>query len=132
MPEKVFVNENNTATFICPKCNFSKTNNVSIYKDINKEVRMKVNCKCGHSFPIILERRKRYRKDVELPGNYTYSSSGGEIERGTLVVRNISQGGLSFKVKVDPKFSAGEKIFIEFRLDDKQKTFIKKEVLIAK
>ena len=116
MPEKVFITDNNNkATFICPNCNLSKTADVSTYKDINKEVRMNVKCKCGHSFSVTLERRASYRKDIESPGNYTYTSSEGKIEKGSLSVKDISRNGLKFKVKEDPKFSVGEKVYLEFQ-----------------
>ncbi len=130
MPEKAFVTENNMATFTCPNCNFSNTADISTYKDINKEVRMNVKCMCGHYFSVMLERRASYRKDVELKGTYTHRSSKGEIEKGSLFVNNISRSGLRFNVKVEPTFSEGDKIFLEFQLDDKPQALIKKEVVI--
>lgn len=132
MVEKVFLTKNNTATVICPNCNLSKTADVSTYKDINKQARINVKCKCGHSFSVMLDRRESYRKDIELPGNYIYMSSEGTTEKGTLFVKDISRTGLKFKLKVDPKFSVGENISIKFQLDNKQKTLIKKEVVIKK
>ena len=132
MAEKVFLTKNNTATVICPKCNLSKTADVSTYKDINKQVRFNVKCKCGHSFSVMLDRRESYRKDIELPGTYIYTSSEGTREKGTLFVKDISRTGLKFIVRGDPTFSVGGNISIEFQLDSKQKTLIKKEVVIKK
>ncbi len=130
MPEKVFVTENNTATFICPNCSFSKTADVSKYKDINEEIRIKLKCKCRHTFSVSLERRASFRKDVELGGTFTHRSSKGVIEKGSLFVNNISRNGVKFKVKVEPRFREGDNILLEFQLDDKHQSLIKKEVVI--
>jgi hypothetical protein len=130
MSERVFIQEKNTAIFLCPKCASFKTIDVSAYSDIEGDVEIDIECKCGHSFSAFLDRRKDYRKKVNLPGTYTYTSSEGEIERGTLFVKDISRNGFKFKVKVDPKFSVGDNISLKFQLDNKQKTLIKKEVVI--
>ena len=129
MLEKVFLTEENQGKCLCPNCNLFMTVEATTY---NKGGLLNVKCKCGHSFSVFVERRAGYRKNVELPGIYTYTSSDGKKERGTLFVIDISRNGLKFKVKVDPIFSVGDKIFLEFQLDNDQKTLIRKEVVVKR
>jgi hypothetical protein len=136
MLEKVFVNENNIAVFICPECKKSRNVDVSKYKNLCKASKIKCNCPCGHSYNAILEKRKHYRKQTNLPGIYVniVSSIGTnfleEVGRGTLRVTDISRTGIQFTLNIQHDFSINDKILVEFRLDDKQKTLIKKEVII--
>ena len=136
MLEKVFVNENNIAVFICPECKKSRNIDVSKYKNLDKASKIKCSCPCGHSYNVILEKRKYYRKKANFPGIYVniVSSIGAnfleEVGRGTLKVTDISRTGIQFTLNIQHDFSLHDKILVEFRLDDKQRTPIKKEVII--
>ena len=132
MDEKVFISKDNTATLICPKCEQSKTQNVSGYLDANEAVRIKHRCSCGYLHTVLLERRERHRKMVNLSGEYDSSLSPDQSIKGAITVRNISRAGLSFQVNEDEKqdFVIGDRLFVEFHLDDEQKTLIRKEVII--
>jgi hypothetical protein len=79
-----------------------------------------------------LERRERHRKTVNLSGEYDYAPSTDQTSKGSIIVKNISRAGLSFQVDEDEKqdFVIGDKLFIKFHLDDKQKTLIRKEVIV--
>jgi c-di-GMP-binding flagellar brake protein YcgR len=116
---------------VCPECNASKNTDVTEYKKLEKSVRLKVKCTCGNSYSVMLERRRSYRKETNLPGNYACRDSSGELEKGAMTVINISRGGVKFKTKVPPKFKVGATFDVTFQLDDKQKSIIRKEVVAA-
>ena len=128
MTQTVFVADNNIATLVCPECNASKNTDVTKYKDLEKLVRLKIKCTCGSSYSVMLERRRHYRKKTNLPGTYVYSSAGGQQQKGPMTVTEISRGGVRLKVMVLPKFEIGATFYVEFHLDDKQQTLIKKKV----
>lgn len=132
MAEKVFISKNNTAKLICPKCGESKTEKISEYLNIHEAVRLKHKCSCGFLYTVLLERRERHRKTVNLSGEYDYSPSTDQTSKGSIIVKNISRAGLSFQVNEDEKqdFVIGDKLLIKFHLDDKQKTLIRKEVIV--
>ena len=136
MLEKVFVNNNNIAVFICPECKQSRSVNVSKYKNLDKASKIKCKCPCGNSYYAILEKRKYYRKTTNFSGIYIniVSSLGPcfleEVGRGILKVTDISRTGVQLTIKMQNDFKVDDKIMVEFRLDDKQKTLIKKEVII--
>ena len=128
MTIKVFINEDNMATFVCPKCKALKTANVAKYKELKSEVKLKIKCLCGNTYSATLERRIQYRKQTELPGEFIYNL-GGKAKKGTLVVKDISRDGLRVKVNVMPKFEVGTQFAVEFQLDDKGKTLVSKDVI---
>ena len=136
MLEKVFVNNNNIAVFICPECKQSRSVNVSKYKNLDKASKIKCKCPCGNSYYSILEKRKYYRKKIDFSGIYIniVSSIGPsfleEVGRGILRVTDISRTGLQLITNIQNDFRVNDKIMVEFRLDDKQKTLIKKKVII--
>lgn len=127
MAEKVYVSADSTATFVCPKCSRSRTEDVSLYLEADREIKAKIRCKCGHRFETLVDRRKNYRKITNLVGVYLIDEKG---VTGQMTVKDISRGGLKFQINTQPAFKIGARILVEFRLDDRYKTAISKSVII--
>jgi c-di-GMP-binding flagellar brake protein YcgR len=130
MVEKVYIARNNMATFVCPSCENTTTVDVTKYIKMDKKVRVNIRCRCGHSFVSELEKRKKYRKRVNLPGTYTYSGPGHRTDKGIMTVRDISSTGLKLRLNVKRNFEIGEKMVVEFNLDDRRRTPISKKVIV--
>jgi hypothetical protein len=128
--EKVFIASNNTATFVCPNCENTTTVDVTKYVKIEKKVTVKVKCRCGHRFSAELEKRKKYRKKTDLPGSYTYIGKDGSRDKGIMVVQDISSTGFKLRLNVPRDFKAGDRLKVEFTLDDKRRTPIEKKVIV--
>jgi len=127
MSEKVFVSSRNVVTLTCPKCSKSKTADVSKYMNHATEVKIRAKCSCGNILHITLDRRKSYRKITNLPGIYI---SEKEANRGQITVKDLSLGGLKFKVNVKPAFSVNDKLLVEFHLDNKSRSLIREWVIV--
>ncbi|MBU1172130.1 MAG: PilZ domain-containing protein [Proteobacteria bacterium] len=124
---RIFAN-NNQVTFICPECNVSRTADVTKFLKYDLQVKINCKCKCGHQFKAIIERRKFFRKDIELPGFFYLIS---DLKKTFMVVTDISRSGC--KLKINPAnniFNVDERVFIEFNLDDSLKSLIRKEATI--
>ncbi|MCP4109153.1 MAG: PilZ domain-containing protein, partial [Desulfobacteraceae bacterium] len=117
----------NIATFVCPECQKTILKDVSKYKHINKAVRVKCRCSCGHHYSVLLERRKFYRKEANLPGVFIH---GPKKFRSPMTVKDLSRRGLKFQLKAGQNFQVGEKLFVEFKLDDRQQSLVKKEIVV--
>ena len=127
--EKLFVTEDNKATFICPRCEKKRTIDVSEYKDSKKAVRIKRQCSCGHEQVVLLERRYYYRKEVSLPGVYSIEN---EDVKKAMTVKDLSRSGMKIEVDDTSVFKQGDRLVVEFCLDDSHETLIRKTVVIKK
>jgi len=132
MAEKVFVTGSNMAVFECPQCNKGKSVDVSRYKNIQQVVRIKVKCPCGHTYRVVLERRKHFRKDVNFPGSYTHVLPDYREDKGGITVKDLSRSGIKIKLNVEKDFKIGDILSVEFQLNDKQRSLIKKDAAIKK
>jgi hypothetical protein len=130
MIEKAYITSKQTATFVCPKCQKSKTVNVSQYAALDKIVKVKVKCPCGYAYISILDKRRRYRKETNLHGSYTRIVEGREAEGGLMTVKDLSAGGLKLQINEKHGCAAGDVFKVEFHLDDTQRSFIKKKAIV--
>ncbi len=125
--QKVFISQDNTATFSCPKCGKTKTTDVSRFNDVTTEVRLKVKCPCGHSHTIFLERRKHIRKNLNLTGTFTRA---GGTERGHLIVTDLSRSGMKLRIGGGKTVAVDEKLAVSFFLDDPKRSQVEKQVVV--
>jgi len=130
MTEKIYITSTKMATFVCPKCQKSKTVNVSKYADLDKNVKVSVRCPCGYAYVSILEKRKRYRKETNLPGSYTRYVDGKQIGGGLMIVKDLSTFGMKLQIDTANDCEVGDLIQVEFYTDDAQRALIKKKVII--
>lgn len=125
---RAFVCGNNRATVICPSCKASRTISAEPYRD--KKNAIKVRCGCGAIFLLHLDFRSHYRKETDLPGTYsilTPEKAGG----GVIHIRNISREGIGFSVTGVHHLEKGLKLMLDFRLDDKKQTHLRKEAIVC-
>ena len=132
MAEKVFVADDHTAVLECPQCKKAKRVDVSRYKNIQQAVNIRVKCSCRHIYNVSLERRKSFRKNVNFPGTYTHVLPDYREDKGGITVKDLSRSGLKIKLNVEKEFKPGDILFVEFQLDDKQRSLIKKDAVIKK
>jgi len=123
--KKVYVDEANHATIICPKCGFEKTVDVTGFKDSQK--RLKAKCNCGETYRFTIEFRTKYRKGVRLPGEYIAKETG---ERGEIIIRELSLTGVRFESLKPHHISTADTLEVKFKLDDPLRKEIKKLVKV--
>jgi len=123
--KKVYVNDTDQATIICPKCGFEKNVDVADFKDTQK--RLKAKCKCGETHRFTIEFRKKYRKDVRLPGEYIIREKG---EKGEIIIRELSLTGVRFESLNPHQISTDDILEMKFRLDNPLRAKIRKLVKV--
>lgn len=129
MIQPVFVNSENKANFTCPNCTKAKTVDISKLEINKKKLNIRVKCSCGHIYPVLLERRKFYRKKTSLPGIFVLEQN---LKEFSMKVTNISRFGLEFNCFESEMLKVGDRIEVEFRLDDKFRSLIRKKSIIRK
>lgn len=130
--QKAFISSTNQVTFSCPQCKNTRTVDVTKYRALDKAVKIKVHCPCGQDYPVLLERRKQFRKAVSLPGTYTRIYNERRAGKGTMVVKDVSRNGLSIRVSDTTHMKNGDILEVVFKLDDPKQSTIQKEVVIRK
>ena len=128
--ETVLINQDKKAKFICTACSRQWEKDVSKFYDIQKQVKIKVNCKCGNSWTCILEKRRHIRKPVSLLGAYAYTPPGRAAYKGHMEVLDISLKGMKIRLDREWQFKIGDRLEVEFRLDNKAKKLLKRVVII--
>ncbi len=123
--KKIYVDDANQATIICPKCLFEKNIDVTNFKDTQKK--LKAKCRCGEVFRLTLEFRKHYRKKVRLPGEYFVL---GKDEKGEIIIEDISASGIRFASLKPHYISRNDTVELKFTLDNPMRTEIQKLIKI--
>lgn len=124
---KVYINEEGRAVFACPKCEKRTAKDISKFKEIDTMVRIRCKCSCGNLYTAVLERRKFYRKNVDLPGEF---SRPGSEERFPVIIKNLSRSGVKFECPEDYGLDAEDVIDVSFHLNDGHNTRIKKKTVV--
>jgi hypothetical protein len=118
---KVYVDENNQALIICPKCGFERNVNATSFR--TKTNIANIKCKCKETFQITLEYRKHHRKEVRLSGEYIVQKIR---ERGDVIIRELSMTGIRFESMRPHKISVNDILDVKFNLDNPMRTEIRK------
>lgn len=124
---KTYVRNDDTATVICPACKTVK--HVAAGRFRKGKHTITVRCICKQIFTILFDFRLHYRKQVNLPGTYEIISEGG-IGGGIIQINNISRNGLGFTVSGLHRIEEGQKIRVEWQLNDKKKTILKRVAIV--
>ncbi|BCS95784.1 hypothetical protein DSLASN_14160 [Desulfoluna limicola] len=127
MAEKIFLGNSTSATFVCPECERSRTSDVSKLLTAKAQLKIKCTCKCGHVFSVVIERRKYYRKTLDLSGVAFTDESGRKF---IMTVKDLSRSGCRIKINSSFPFAVDDVIQVEFSLDDKDRAFISKQAVI--
>ncbi len=124
---KLHVRNNNTATLVCPNCGTIKHIAAERFRHIRHTVT--VRCRCQKILTILFDFRRNYRKQTNLTGMYEIATQGG-IGGGLIHIHNISRGGLGFTISGLHRIEKGQELLLEFQLNDKMKTVLKKRVIV--
>ncbi|MBU1172129.1 MAG: PilZ domain-containing protein [Proteobacteria bacterium] len=127
MRERIFINSENIATFICPTCN--KTRNADVSKIIGAKtaINIKCKCKCGQHFETTLERRRFYRKGIQFKGTCYLGKDNLKL---SVIITDISRSGMKIQLNAPHDFNPGDELLIEFQIDDSEKSLISKKIII--
>lgn len=123
---KVYVNQEGLAVLKCPSCEKVRNSKVDKFKGARHV--LKVKCNCGEQFLVNLEFRKTYRKEINLSGKYTLLPE--KVHQGTIVVVNMSKGGVGLQISGAHNTKEGDKLILNFALDDAHGSEIEKKVVV--
>ena len=155
--KEVSAKSENVAVIECPRCNTSKTVDMSKHIAIDDVIRFTARCKCGNSYKVVLNKRDKFRKKTNLSGSYTNLSPGKGGQKGQMTILDVSRSGIKTKInqmRLTPKdhdlysrtagtatfalkklnssddLNVGDIILVEFQLDNAKRSMVSKEVVI--
>lgn len=146
--QKIYLDETNHATLICPLCGKTKLIDAAPLLKGKGSVKItarfkcdacdcghksceecrKNNCTSGNTIIFQLERRKHFRKEVSLAGSLI-SANG---KKYPLHIIDLSRSGVKIHLPAAIPLAIGQKIIIEFTLDDVRHSLITKELTIRR
>ena len=127
--KKLYINEENKAYAICPQCGKVKTIDVLRYEGTDRQFRVGIECICGCSYTVFIERRKYYRKETDLSG---VCANFDSMDIREINVKNLSRTGVGFTVNSPIPMSPGDILNVRFVLDGKKRVVINEEVVIRR
>lgn len=128
MVEKAFyVGEHGWVTILCPHCGKSK--DLEACKLPPEKRKLRVRCKCQQVFVASIEYRKKFRKDVQLPGEYVNLDTE---DWGKIVVEDISMGGIGFSTVKRHDIKVGDQLELTFTLDTSPPRAVSKKVRVLR
>jgi hypothetical protein len=125
--EKVFVDEDFDGIVTCPQCEKRKRANFSAFRGSRSRM-LKVKCTCESYFQISIDFRRSYRKKTDFAGVYTTLSY--KKDKGEMHILNLSANGIGFTTTHASVLSVGDKIRMQFTLDDQKQSHIEKEGVV--
>jgi hypothetical protein len=128
MEHKIVIDSLDTATFICPCCNRKKTLLLAQYR-IEKPTRIRYRCGCKETFCAVLERRGKTSREMHLMG--TCTSSGEKPWSGRMTVKRLNARGVTLMLNIRQKVMVGNRLLLEFVLDDAKQSIVKKQVVVT-
>lgn len=129
---RVFLNDQGQGTFICPACERAVIRDLSTFIGRTSAIRLKCKCGCGNVYWVLVEQRRHFRMPVNLVGRFIHEGGQGSATKGIIRIKNISQSGIQFSVNIEPEFDVGDKLIIEFALDDGERSQIREEGIVRR
>jgi hypothetical protein len=132
MTGKIYTTKEKTAWISCPACDKQWEMDVSKFFDasLEKEIRLKAKCQCGHQWPLVLEKRRYSRKKVHLLGAYAVKPKGRAPYKGQMEILDLSLKGLKMVLDQDWGIKAGDWMDVAFKLDNQPHTLINRRVIV--
>jgi hypothetical protein len=121
----VFTGSEATYEVVCQSCGRKKSLRHEQLRHLRNAV--KVKCGCGVIFDLVFERRRFYRKKVQLDAQLFDVDSGKKLDDVTLVT--ISVGGVGFVSHLDD-LTVDDKFRVRFFLDNESQTLVDEEVMV--
>ena len=128
MEQKIIIDNLDTARLACPECQRTKTLQLSEYKLIKRQTRVKYKCNCGHTYLAILQKESRPQQDTMLAG--TFSSEGNIPCSGKMTIKRLNSKGITLKTNVEQKILPGLNLILEFVLDDPKQSIVRKQARV--
>jgi hypothetical protein len=127
-PIKVYMDSENEGEIICPNCENKKIISVANNRIATKPI--KVKCRCGYSFSIVLEHRRYQRRNATIPGKLFHADSKKEVD--DILIKSISVTGIGFETKSIRGIKVGDTFEIAFLLKESFDSAVRESIVVKR
>lgn len=133
IPQSVYQRTDGMVELTCPYCGIQESVAIGRFKPLGIAIR--VSCPCSKEFNVMLDKRRSYRKSVELEGYFSLSGdvgpdAAGNSIWGPMVVKSLSKTGLQFSSSKAKLLQANNLLLLRFNLDNENKALIHKKARV--
>ena len=121
----IYTDDTNRVSIICQNCGLEHSIDTTKFNATEKKLEGK--CRCEVSYQYNIEFRKRYRKDVRLPGKYSILGKG---EKEDIIIRDLSFTGIRFESLTPHQILEDDTLEVTFKLDNHRRSKIRKLVKV--
>jgi len=125
---RVYVQQDGTVPSTCPACGAEHP--FQSDKIGTRGSSVELRCSCGNRFSVLPEFRKAYRRETNLRGTHTKSSS--ENEYGEILIKNMSMTGVGFTTEGDHSLGEGDELMLRFMLGDRKDAKIEAGAVVVR
>jgi hypothetical protein len=129
---KLYVDNENKATLVCPACERSRTIDATSYVALSRVVRMRIKCPCGQQTIAELERRRHFRKPVHFTGTYAKMAGRRVDAADPMAVVDLSRTGVRLRVRRRRRLQIGDRLMLQFQLDDLKRSTVCREGVVRR
>jgi hypothetical protein len=127
--QPVFPRDDGLVLLTCPHCGLQESISLDPFHTLGNA--LEVQCPCQKAFMAVLEKRRTFRKPVQLDGYFTVGQDDGTqsvdgIIWGPMVVKDLSKAGLRFSTEKSELVHPGDLLTVRFNLDNSNKALIHK------
>lgn len=127
--QPVFPRDDGLVLLTCPRCGLQESVSVDQFNRLGNAI--SVNCPCHKLFSAVLEKRRAFRKSVQLSGYFTLKGDLGPADTdgsiwGPMVVKDLSKAGLRFSSERADLIHSGDLLMVRFNLDNANQSLINK------
>ena len=132
--QPVFPRDDGLVLLTCPRCGFQESFSVEQFNKLGNAV--SVQCPCRKQFTAVLEKRRYYRKSVQMEGYFTLKGDLGAVDTegsiwGPMVVQDLSKAGLRFSSQKAGLIHTGDYLMVRFNLDNPNQSLIYKPAKVV-
>jgi hypothetical protein len=112
--KRIYLDKEKNGCVVCEKCGRVQRIHVP---SVRNDQPVDITCRCAHTFPVLIDQRQHYRKNVRLPGIFEKISPKNS-EKGKVIVQDISRQGVGFVTYTTKNINIDDILRLKFVLDD--------------
>jgi hypothetical protein len=130
--EKIFAGNMNHVPLICSACGIQNFIPPSTFEELGCYLHVK--CPCRNKFFIMREQRRFFRKKIHLEGAFKIANQDqfyfSEANWVPSIMTDLSKLGVRFCTKKIGPVRLGDRVLVQFHLDNSTKTLIEKSAFV--